>query len=143
MFALNQSKLKELLNYNPENGSFTWLKSQGNASKGSKAGSLAVNGYILIAVNGQRYRAHRLAFLYMKARFPVLDIDHINRNPSDNRWVNLREVSRAVGGVGGDGHNQPYGCGAQDGFFENVRHNTHIAPLACGRKWKKVGRLTP
>jgi hypothetical protein len=32
--------------------------------------------------------------LYVYGEWPKLNIDHINRNPSDNRLVNLRDVTQ-------------------------------------------------
>lgn len=46
-------------------------------------------------VDRQFYKAHRLAFLYMEGSFPRSDVDHINREPSDNRWANLRRATRS------------------------------------------------
>lgn len=47
-------------------------------------------------MDGRLYRAHILAWLYITGSFPILDIDHINRDRDDNRFSNLREVSRSV-----------------------------------------------
>jgi hypothetical protein len=47
-----------------------------------------------IQINGKTYQAHRLAFLYMTGKFPPDEVDHINHEPSDNRFVNLRQVTR-------------------------------------------------
>ena len=39
--------------------------------------------------------AHRLAWLYVYAKWPTSDIDHINRVKHDNRIINLREVTKS------------------------------------------------
>ena len=53
-------------------------------------------GYLRICVDGRMYAAHRLAFLMMLERWPSMVIDHIDGDPSNNRWTNLRDVSRMV-----------------------------------------------
>lgn len=45
-------------------------------------------------IDSVRYKAHRLAWLYVYGYFPENDIDHINRMKDDNSIANLREVSR-------------------------------------------------
>jgi hypothetical protein len=90
---LTQERLKELLDYNPDTGVFTRkVRQSGNAKEGAIAGS-NTTGYIRIGVDGPEYAAHRLAFLWMEGYFPENEVDHIDRNPSNNRWNNLREVS--------------------------------------------------
>lgn len=89
---LTQERLRELLDYDPETGVFTWRVSRRGAKKGCVAGSLS-HGYIHIRVDEKPYRAHRLAWLYMHGYFPENQIDHINRVRDDNRIINLREVS--------------------------------------------------
>jgi len=86
MVMINQTQLKEIVNYDPLTGVFTRLN-------GAIAGTNDGQGYIQITINKIKYRAHRLAWLYMPGRWPTM-IDHINRNRSDNRWLNLREVTR-------------------------------------------------
>jgi hypothetical protein len=91
---LTQERLKELLYYNAATGIFYWRRTDcGRRSK--PAGRLAVNGYIGISIDYKRYYAHRLAFLYIRGRWPDGDIDHINGRRSDNRLWNLREATRA------------------------------------------------
>lgn len=53
------------------------------------------HGYIKISFRGKKYLAHRLAWLYVTNTPPAGVIDHINRNRSDNRIRNLRDVSQA------------------------------------------------
>jgi hypothetical protein len=92
---LSQSRLQELLQYNEETGIFTWRIHAGNRLSNSIAGSLCKRGYFDISVDGKNYRAHRLAWLYVYGNFPIGVIDHINGIKSDNRLVNLRDVTNA------------------------------------------------
>lgn len=95
--------LKEEIRYNPEDGTFVRLKSRGNQNGGSLIkNSLNRDGYMDIRVRGleisgqsKKYKAHRLAWMYMTGSFPENEIDHINGIRNDNRWSNLREVTRS------------------------------------------------
>ena len=92
---LTQERLKELLDYDPETGVFTWksIVFGSHMKVGSVAGSMYSNGYLRIKINGKDYRAHRLAWLYMYGCWPTNQIDHINRVRDDNRIANLREAT--------------------------------------------------
>ena len=57
-------------------------------------GSLDKDGYLILKIKGKQYKAHRLIFAYFNGRFPNGEIDHINRNRTDNRIENLRECNR-------------------------------------------------
>lgn len=99
MSELTQAELQKVLEYNPETGVFIWRASNSYRVKtGDTAGSSNGSGYLLIQIAGIRYVAHRLAWLYMKGRWPDDEIDHINHVRNDNRWDNLREVTRRQNG---------------------------------------------
>lgn len=91
---INQLELKELLHYDQDLGTFTWLKSYRDIVTGKIAGTNGRNGYIDIKIKGVRYYAHRLAWLYVTGQFPLDVIDHIDRNKTNNCFANLRDVSR-------------------------------------------------
>ena len=95
---LTAQRLRELLHYDPETGVFTRLISrQGlRAQVGDVAGSKNSHGYIGISVDGRLYRAHRLAWLFMRGGWPTGDIDHIDGDRANNRFDNLRDVSTSV-----------------------------------------------
>jgi hypothetical protein len=91
---ITQAELKELLEYNPDTGVFTWIKAIGRAKVGSVAGSKK-HGYINLKINRKNYLAHRLAYLYMTGNFPENQMDHINHIKDDNRWTNLRDATNS------------------------------------------------
>lgn len=59
------------------------------------AGFVMNSGYRALKVCGHRVMCHRAAFVLMNGRFPEFEIDHINGDKLDNRWVNLRECTKA------------------------------------------------
>ena len=91
---LTAERLREVLNYDPETGSFIRLASKTRTDwVGRSAGGVVGNGYWLVSVDNKRYYGHRLAWLYMTGAWPENEIDHINRNRTDNSWPNLREAT--------------------------------------------------
>ena len=92
---ITQEKLRELLYYNPETGIFRWKNTPSRKVHANDiAGTIRPDDYVQIGIGKRYYLAHRIAWLYVHGYLPENDVDHINRNPSDNRIVNLREVSQ-------------------------------------------------
>ncbi len=86
--------LRTAFNYDPTTGVFTRKKKWGSKPIGSVVGGLSRDGYVQIGFNGRTHTAQRLAWLYVYGHWPVGVVDHINRNRTDNRIENLRDVSR-------------------------------------------------
>lgn len=86
-------ELRNILKYDPVSGIFTRVVRRSRCMPGTVAGSVYPDGYVYIMINRQRYMAHRLAWLYMTGVFPEKEVDHIDRNRSNNSWANLRSVS--------------------------------------------------
>jgi hypothetical protein len=91
---LTRNRLCELLDVDTEKGIFVWKHTMGGkAKKGQEAGALTANGYVAIRVDQQDYLAHRLMWLYVYGAFPIINIDHIDRNKTNNSATNLRLAS--------------------------------------------------
>ena len=91
-------RVREALDYNPDTGVFTWKIFLRNNS--IKPGFIASSrngfkGYRCLHLDGQSYLCHRLAWYYVHGVWPKVQIDHINRDRSDNRISNLREATRS------------------------------------------------
>lgn len=82
-------ELREKFAYDPTTGVFI------RRSTGKVAGHRKDNGYLHFHFAGKKHGAHRLAWLYVHGSWPEHDVDHINGIRSDNRIVNLRDVSRS------------------------------------------------
>lgn len=72
------------LSYCPETGKFT-------RPSGRKVGWVSTNGYLMVG----KFRAHRIAYFIMTGENPENDIDHVNGDRLDNRWINLRPATRS------------------------------------------------
>lgn len=93
--SIDALRLREVLAYAGETGAFSWQTQSGQRGHvGALAGSADGQGYWRIQIDGKKYKAHRLAWLYVYGEWPVM-VDHINGDKLDNRIANLRSVSHA------------------------------------------------
>lgn len=90
---LTQARLKEVLHYDPETGLFRWKMKYPRAK--AIAGSKGKDGETIIKIDYVKYRANRLAYLYMFGNWPVHEVDHKDTDNTNNALVNLRPARRS------------------------------------------------
>jgi hypothetical protein len=96
--AVSREEVLALLCYDPVTGLFTHRVKGHRRAVGQVTGRLDTKGYVRIRLLGYEFKAHRLAWLITYGCWPNAEIDHINGCPSDNRIMNLRDVSVAENG---------------------------------------------
>ena len=100
-------EVRELIDYDPLTGVMKWkwrynLRPQASTWNGRNAGNQIVGkdgkGYFAVQLYKRKYRAHRVAWAHFYGQWPILDLDHINGDKTDNRIENLREATVAQNG---------------------------------------------
>ena len=96
-FMISYELANEIFDYSPDTGEIRWAKKISKKNKvGAIAGHKRKDGYITIRVNGKLIYGHHIAWIISNGKPPSGVIDHINKNPSDNRIKNLRDVSQRM-----------------------------------------------
>jgi hypothetical protein len=92
---LTAARARELIRYEPETGDFYYTARRSNVCrKDGLAGTKGPGGRIQVRLDKKVYLAHRVAFLLVTGEWPKNVVDHIDGNPSNNCWSNLRDVSQ-------------------------------------------------
>jgi hypothetical protein len=90
---ITQNRLHGLFTYT--DGHLIWTSPTSNRTKaGDKAGASDDAGYVHVGVDGRDYLLHRLIYLYHYGELPKY-VDHIDRDPSNNKIENLRPLTHS------------------------------------------------
>lgn len=100
MATLTAKRLRQHLQYVPETGEFWWLIRRHKRRLDRQAGTIVTVGKSpqtvrAITIDGQRYYAHVLAWVWMTGHWPKTTIDHWDQDTLNNRWSNLRQATRS------------------------------------------------
>lgn len=91
---LTIARLHFVLDYDPITGAMTWRNPTGTASlEGGKAGTVGSNGRRYIAIDGRKYLAHRLAWMYVHGKWPDGNASAKNGDYDDLRIENYEDIS--------------------------------------------------
>lgn len=95
--SITLQQVKEWIHYDPETGIFTWLQGYFKIGRGSRAGHEVKRSpkhrYLQCNILKNQMLCHRLAWFYMTGQWPKDQIDHMDGNPFNNKFSNLREAS--------------------------------------------------
>jgi hypothetical protein len=101
---------------------------------GKNAGTINAGGYVKVLIDGTKYSAHHVIWLMMTGEwvsYPEFEIDHKNGNPADNRWGNLRKVTKS-----GNQHNSSRRANNTSGV-----HGVNWKPTSGGNSGGWVARI--
>ena len=98
--GITPDNLRQLLSYDPANGILTWQARPNcgkawNTKYAGKAAGTRMPRNVIVRVNRRGYPAHVLIWALMTGAWPSQSVDHKDRDPWNNRWLNLREASPA------------------------------------------------
>lgn len=97
--------LRECFTYNRKTGALRWRRRprehfsserewrRQSWRRGTIAGYIDPQGYRIVVIDQQAYKGSRIIWKLQTGTDPSAEIDHKNRDRSDNRWRNLRPAT--------------------------------------------------
>ncbi len=135
-----RSGLGERVAYDPDTGLFRWLvKPCKNRTILDAVGHTRKDGYLIVRVNGRDYLGHRLAWILMTGEDPPEEIDHIDGNPSNNKWSNLRAATRSQNMHNSRGYSN---TGVKNVYYRRGKKNPYHVKLMCNGVRKTIGSFS-
>jgi hypothetical protein len=89
-------RFKSFLSYDPLSGNLVFTDTRYGAVEIGQIAGYNDRGYTRLYHRGGLFMAHRIAWALYYNKWPDHTIDHINRDGTDNRLENLRDVPQAV-----------------------------------------------
>lgn len=137
-------QMSKRLNYDPETGVLRWL------SKPYQGREIGYNcsGYKRFEFNGRRYFLHRVVWALYYGYWPINTIDHVDRDSTNNKIENLRDVTQKENNWNKGRYRatvgKPKGVYCKEGYWVVTHPETHkyySNNICLGRAIKDRGRL--
>lgn len=126
---------KEFLHsvFSYEDGNIVWKVDRlANKCKGKVAGTKDNFGHLNVTLGGIVFKVHRLVWIMHNGGPCEHDIDHINRNPSDNRIENLRKTND-ISNQQNRNYRKKSRCGFRGVYFRK-KYSTYQASITVNRE---------
>lgn len=134
----NIERVRELFDYDEDNG---WLIRKFKLGKRKPVGHKPLrNGYGRVEIDGKTYYTHRLIWLWVHGSWPDGEIDHLDRDPMNNRIGNLRVVTRVE-----NNHNRGMNRNNSSGYpgvSWYKQEKKYVAQIKINNKNRKLGYYT-
>lgn len=128
---ITQELVKHLFDY--ENGILTWKNPMIHPSrKGCVVGSKNSRGCLIVQINSKMYLVHRLIYLYHHGNLPKY-VDHIDRDPLNNKIENLRECTLSQNNCNQKSRNR------HKNVYWNKRDKKWTVYITINKKMKHIG----
>lgn len=92
------AEIRRIYKYDEENGGLVWKeyanpRKPGQAKIGAKVGGDDGHGYLMCMVLGHKFKVHQVVWALHNGCLSDMPLDHIDRNPLNNKIENLRKAT--------------------------------------------------
>lgn len=137
---ITQTRIQELLDYDPIRGRFTWRVNRGGLKAGDEAGVVSEHtgyAYLRLTLDGVKYFAHKIAWIYVHGT-SVPYIDHRDGDSLNNALTNLRPCDRSSNGA--NSKRRRDNKSGYKGVYWDTNRNGWCAVITCRGKQHRLGK---